>query len=69
MLPVLKNTKDHSEILAGYDEQALIYLCHTFANLFLVICRNDPIRFAWRIKLEAFFILDTNFLLASKQVE
>ena len=46
MLPVSKNTKDHCEIVAGYDEQALIYLCHTFANLFLVMFRNDPIRFA-----------------------
>ena len=56
-------------VVAGYDVEAMIYLFPTLANLLFVIFRNDSIRFAWRIKLEAFFIFDTNFLIASKQLK
>ena len=54
-------------VVAGYE--AMIYLFPTLANLLFVIFRNDSIRFACRIKLEAFFILDTNSLMALKQVK
>ena len=54
-------------VVAGYE--AMIYSIPTLANLLFVIFRNDSIRFAWRIKLEAFFILDTNSLMALKQVK
>ena len=33
-------------VVAGHDEEAVIYLIPTLANLLLVIFRNDSIRFA-----------------------
>ena len=54
-------------VVAGYE--AMFYSIPTLANLLFVIFRNDSIRFACLTKLEAFFILDTNSLIALKQTK
>ena len=56
-------------VVARYDEEAVIYLFPTLANLLLVIFRNDSIRFACLTKFEAFLILDANSLMALKQIK